>query len=155
MDLGATVCTPTRPNCLVCPLSELCKARAEGAPDRYPVKPAKGAVRVRQGVAYVLVDGEDVMLVRRSDKGLLGGMLALPSTDWPKTGIPEAAPPAESDWEEVGDVRHVFTHFDLTLAVKRATLNGKRPDGVWTPIQDVEGLPTVFAKAFRLAMAGA
>ena len=155
MDLGATVCTPTRPNCLVCPLSDLCKARAEGAAERYPLKPAKGAVRGRQGCAYVLVDGSEVLLVRRPDKGLLGGMLALPSTDWPKTGIPEEAPPAEAKWEQVGDVRHVFTHFALTLRVKRATLNGKRPDGVWTPIRDVEGLPTVFAKAFRLAMTDA
>ena len=155
MDLGATVCTPTRPNCLLCPLSDLCAAHAEGVVERYPVKPAKGVARVRQGCAYVLVDGNEVLLVRRPDKGLLGGMLALPSTDWPKTGIPDAAPPAEADWQSVGDVRHVFTHFALTLSVKRAALNGKRPDGVWTPIRDVEGLPTVFAKAFRLAMTDA
>lgn len=152
MDLGATVCTPTRPGCGICPLSELCRARAEGAPERYPVKPAKGVTRVRQGVAYVLVDGGDVLLVRRPDKGLLGGMLALPSTDWPKTGIPDEAPPAAADWQAVGEVRHVFTHFALTLSVRRGALNGKRPDGVWTPIRDVEGLPTVFAKAFRLAV---
>lgn len=151
MDLGATICTPTRPNCLICPLSDLCAARAEGGPERYPMKPAKGVARVRQGCAYVLVDGDEVLLVRRPDKGLLGGMLALPSTDWPKTGIPDEAPPAEADWQAVGDVRHVFTHFALTLSVKRAALNGKRPDGVWTPIRDVAGLPTVFAKAFRLA----
>ena len=154
MDLGATVCTLTRPNCLVCPLSELCKGRAEGVPERYPIKPAKGAARVRQGVAYVLVDGGDVLLVRRPDKGLLGGMLALPSTEWPKTGTPDDAPPAEADWQAVGEVRHVFTHFALTLTVQRGSLNGKRPDGVWTPIRDVEGLPTVFARAFRLAIAG-
>ena len=116
MDLGATICTPTRPNCLLCPLSDLCAAYAEGLPERYPIKPAK---------------------------------------DWPKTGIPDAAAPAEADWQAVGDVRHVFTHFTLTLSVKRAALNGKRPDGVWTPIRDVEGLPTVFAKAFRLATADA
>jgi len=154
MDLGATVCTPTRPGCGICPLSELCRARAEGAPERYPVKAAKGVTRLRQGVVYVLVDGEAVLLVRRPDKGLLGGMLALPSTDWPKTGIPDDAPPADANWQAVGDVRHVFTHFTLTLSVKRAVLKGKRPDGMWTPIRDVEGLPTVFAKAFRLAVAG-
>jgi A/G-specific adenine glycosylase len=151
MDLGATVCTPTRPNCVACPLSSRCKARAEGAPERYPVKPAKGATRVRQGVVYVLVEGDEVMLVRRPARGLLGGMLALPSTDWPTAGVPDEAYPVEAAWEVVGEVRHVFTHFTLTLTVKRATLNGKRPDGVWTPIRDVEGLPTVFAKAFRLA----
>lgn len=153
MDLGATVCTPTRPDCGACPLSELCQARVQGAPETYPVKPAKEVARVRQGVAYVLVDGEDVMLVRRPDKGLLGGMLALPGTDWPKTGIPEDAPPADAAWQSIGEVRHVFTHFVLSLKVRRAALNGKRPDGVWTPISDVEGLPSVFAKALRLAVA--
>ena len=152
MDLGATICTPTRPNCLICPLADMCAARAEGEPDTYPRKPAKATTKVRHGVAYVLLAGEEVMLVRRPDKGLLGGMLALPGTEWPKTGIPEEAPPVEADWETIGEVRHVFTHFALILTVKRAYLNAKRPDGVWTPIRDVEGLPSVFAKAFRLAL---
>jgi A/G-specific adenine glycosylase len=152
MDLGATVCTPTRPNCLICPLATMCAARAEGEPDTYPRKPAKAATKVRHGVAYVLLEGDEVMLVRRPDKGLLGGMLALPGTEWPKTGIPEEAPPVEANWETIGEVRHVFTHFALILTVKRASLNAKRPDGVWTPIRDVEGLPSVFAKAFRLAL---
>ncbi|KCZ93318.1 A/G-specific adenine glycosylase [Hyphomonas johnsonii] len=155
MDLGATVCTPTRPNCPACPVADMCRARAEGVPERYPIKPAKGVARVRQGVVYVLVEGDEIMLVRRPDKGLLGGMLALPTTDWPKMGVPDAAPPASARWKTVGEVRHVFTHFTLTLTVQRGTLKGKRPDGLWTPIRDVEGLPTVFAKAFRLATSGA
>ncbi|KDA03048.1 A/G-specific adenine glycosylase [Hyphomonas oceanitis] len=152
MDLGATVCTPTRPNCLICPLATMCAARAEGEPDTYPRKPAKAATKVRFGVAYVLLEGGEVMLVRRPDKGLLGGMLALPCTDWPKTGMPEEAPPVGAGWEIIGEVRHVFTHFALILTVKRARLKAKRPDGVWTPIRDVEGLPSVFAKALRLAV---
>ena len=152
MDLGATVCTPTRPNCLICPLADMCTARAEGQPDTYPRKPAKAATRVRYGVAYILLEGDEIMLVRRPDKGLLGGMLALPGTEWPKTGVPEEVPPVEADWETVGEVRHVFTHFALVLTVKMARLNAKRPDGVWTPIRDVEGLPSVFAKAVRLAL---
>ncbi|MEH6490189.1 A/G-specific adenine glycosylase [Hyphomonas oceanitis] len=152
MDLGATVCTPTRPNCLICPLATMCAARAEGAPDTYPRKPAKAATKVRHGVAYVLLDSDEIMLVRRPDKGLLGGMLALPCTDWPKTGMPEEAPPVGAGWEIIGEVRHVFTHFALILTVKRARLKAKRPDGVWTPIRDVEGLPSVFAKALQLAV---
>tara|TARA_R110000787_G_scaffold14647_8_gene45065 strand:- start:6483 stop:7526 length:1044 start_codon:yes stop_codon:yes gene_type:complete len=152
MDLGATVCTPTRPNCLICPLADMCAARAEGEPETYPRKPAKAATKVRHGVAYVLLEGDEIMLVRRPDKGLLGGMLALPGTEWPKTGMPGEAPPVEADWETIGEVRHVFTHFALILTVKRARLKAKRPDGVWTPIRDVEGLPSVFAKAFRLAL---
>ncbi|KCZ59645.1 A/G-specific adenine glycosylase [Hyphomonas chukchiensis] len=152
MDLGATICTPTRPNCLICPLADMCAARAEGEPDTYPRKPAKAATKVRHGVAYVLLEGDEVMLVRRPDKGLLGGMLALPGTEWPKSGMPDEAPPVEANWETIGEVRHVFTHFALILTVKQARLTAKRPDGVWTPIRDVEGLPSVFAKAFLLAL---
>jgi len=152
MDLGATICTPTRPNCLICPLADMCAARAEGEPETYPRKPAKASTPVRYGMAYVLLEGNEIMLVRRPDKGLLGGMLALPGTEWPKTGIPEEAPPIEADWETIGEVRHVFTHFALVLTLKKARVKAKRPDGVWTPIRDVEGLPSVFAKAFRLAL---
>ena len=79
MDLGATVCMPTAPNCLICPLTKFCAGRAEGAPERYPVKPAKVAKPVRFGHAWVAIRKGKVWLVRRPPEGLLGGMLALPS----------------------------------------------------------------------------
>ena len=120
MDLGATVCTPTKPNCLICPVSGLCAARAEGAPERYPVKPAKKAQPVRYGTAFVLVAGGDVLLVRRPETGLLGGMLALPTDEWTEGRHPDSPPPAKAAWDEVGEVRHVFTHFALRLRVMRA-----------------------------------
>ncbi|MEM8616105.1 MAG: A/G-specific adenine glycosylase, partial [Pseudomonadota bacterium] len=83
MDLGATVCTPKRPDCLLCPLRELCAGRAEGDPARYPIKPKKQAKPTRRGHVYVLFDGEGrVLTERRPDKGLLGGMLGLPGSDW-------------------------------------------------------------------------
>ncbi|KCZ47982.1 A/G-specific adenine glycosylase [Hyphomonas pacifica] len=155
MDLGATVCTSTKPNCLICPLSELCAARAEGNPERYPIKPAKPEKPVRHGIAYVLHSKGEVLLVRRPDKGLLGGMLALPTGDWVEGDFPETPPPAKADWEEVGEVRHVFTHFALRFRVMRADL-ARRPkaDGQWVNVDAVEGLPSVFAKAFKLAVAG-
>lgn len=153
MDLGATVCTPKRPNCLICPVSNLCAARAEGDPERYPVKPKKTAQPTRYGIAYVLLNGDDVLLERRPDEGLLGGMLGLPTTAWTENKRISDSPPAEADWESVGEIRHVFTHFALTLEVKRAQLVAGHPDGGWVAADDVSGLPTVFAKAFKLAVA--
>jgi A/G-specific adenine glycosylase len=150
MDLGATVCTPKSPNCALCPLAELCCARAEGNPERYPVKPEKVALPVRHGSAYVLTRKGKVWLVRREPSGLLGGMLALPTSEWRETRAPDA-PPLDADWTEAGDVRHVFTHFSLHLKVWTAEARGKDlPDGFWAGLDQVAGLPTVFSKAAAL-----
>ncbi len=151
MDLGATVCTPKGPNCGICPITEECAARAEGQPERYPLKPAKVARPVRFGTAYVLQRAGQVWLVRRPPTGLLGGMLALPSTDWGAT--PERAdPPVPARWEHAGEVRHVFTHFSLRLDVLMADAKtDDLPEGFWEPETQLTGLPTVFAKAAALA----
>ena len=82
MDLGAMVCRPKAPLCDRCPLAPECLARAGGAPETYPRKTAKAERPHRYGVAYVLTRGDEVALVRRPPKGLLGGMLALPTSDW-------------------------------------------------------------------------
>jgi len=154
MDLGATVCTPTKPNCLICPVSDLCAARAEGEPERYPIKPAKVAKPVRYGTAYVLRVKDQVLLVRRPDKGLLGGMLALPTEDWVEGGFAETRPPATAEWEDIGEVRHVFTHFALRFRVMRAETarKPKIPGAIWTNANAVKGLPSVFEKAYKLAL---
>jgi A/G-specific adenine glycosylase len=146
MDLGATICTPRNPRCEACPLAAICAARAEGRPAAYPVKAAKSARPQREGYAYWLQHGNDVLLVRRPDKGLLGGMLALPSGDWTSALIEDA--PADADWVEAGAVSHVFTHFALNLRLLCAEA-GERRDGIWWPIDELgrAGLPTVFAKA--------
>ncbi|MFN3912865.1 A/G-specific adenine glycosylase [Hyphomonas sp.] len=150
MDLGATVCTPKSPNCPVCPLTELCLARAEGAPERYPVKPVKIARPVRFGSAYVLRRMGQVWLVRRPPSGLLGGMLALPGPDWSETRAP-SHPPLAADWTEAGEVRHVFTHFSLQLTVWTAQVrDADLPDGFWAAEDQAAGLPTVFSKAAAL-----
>ncbi|GAB5459677.1 MAG: A/G-specific adenine glycosylase [Henriciella sp.] len=150
MDLGATVCTPTRPNCLICPLREICAARAEGDPTRYPIKPKKAPKPTRTGHVYVLFDrAGNVLTERRPDKGLLGGMLGLPTSDWTEDTAPPAAYPANADWQEIGEVRHVFTHFALTLKVWHAEA---KIEGDKTPHVTAAGsLPSVFAKALKLA----
>ena len=153
MDLGAAVCRPKAPLCNRCPLAAACLARAEGDPETYPRKAAKAERPHRLGVAYVLTRGEHVGLVRRPDKGLLGGMLALPSSDWGPPPAPLDGAPAQADWRPAGQIEHVFTHFSLTLAVMRA--KGEAPRLIWTPIDEAaNALPSVFLKALRQGLNG-
>jgi len=151
MDLGATVCRPKSPICDRCPISMHCAALARGDQDSFPRKTRKAARPRRHGIAYVLTKDDAVALVRRPDKGLLGGMLGLPTSDWTASPPPvgEGAP-AKAAWREAGEIEHVFTHFSLTLKVFRA--EGDAPDVVWTPIETLEALPSVFLKAARQAL---
>ena len=122
MDLGATVCTPKSPTCGLCPWAGACAARAGGTAADLPRRAPKPAKPVRRGYAYVgrRADGA-WLLERRPARGLLGGMLGWPGSDWSE--VPEAAPPAEADWQLLpGEVRHTFTHFHLRLAVLAARL---------------------------------
>jgi A/G-specific adenine glycosylase len=157
MDLGATICTSRDPKCLLCPLSGACKGRAAGDPARLPVKAPKKVKPVRQGRAYWIEHEGAVWLVRRAGKGMLGGMRALPDDGWNarSDGSDEAAVPGV--WESAGVVRHTFTHFALELSVQAAR-EAPQPagEGEWWPIDrlDEAGLPTLFAKAARLVLAG-
>jgi A/G-specific adenine glycosylase len=142
MDLGSAICTPRSPDCPRCPLAGSCAARAGGHPERYPVKTKKAPRPRREGVAWWLEHDGHVLLVRRPARGLLGGMLALPT---------EAAP-ADADWREAGQVEHVFTHFALSMRLLCAA-SPHRPEGLWWPIEQLgeAGLPTLFS---RLAARG-
>ncbi len=155
MDLGATVCRPKAPLCDRCPLAPACAARAAGDPETYPRKAPKPERPHRHGAAYVLTRGSQVGLVRRPDKGLLGGMLALPSSDWgPPPGRLEGAPVA-ADWRAMGQIEHVFTHFSLSLQVFRAAAPGEAPGLIWAPIDEAAAsLPSVFLKALRQGLNG-
>jgi A/G-specific adenine glycosylase len=150
MDLGATVCTPRAPKCGMCPWSAYCAALARGAPDTFPRRAGKAKRAERFGAAFVLRRGERVWLVRRPDAGLLGGMAGLPSTEWRarawtrRTALKHA--PAEARWTKAGQVRHVFTHFGLTLDVYAADA-APGGDGWWG---DANALPSVFKKAVRV-----
>lgn len=151
MDLGATVCTPRKPNCAKCPLMGNCAAFKEGEPERYPVKPLKVVRPERFGTVYVLRRAGNVWVVRRPPSGLLGGMLAFPSSEWSEA-TQAATPPVAAPWELLGEVRHVFTHFGLKLNVLGAESRTEiLPEGFWTPEAELSGLPTVFAKAAALA----
>jgi A/G-specific adenine glycosylase len=161
MDLGATICTPRRPACALCPLSDGCGARAEGAPEAYPVKAAKRARPTRSGIAFVALRADDaVLLRRRPPKGLLGGMAEVPGTDWVEaepSGRPK--PPLPGDWSRlVAPILHSFTHFELRLTVHlgRVTAGAPAPPGHWwAPLDrlDAAGLPSVMRKAVEAALA--
>ena len=150
MDLGATVCRPGQPLCEACPLTAWCAGFRSGAPERFPLKTKKADRPHRTGVAWVLRDDRGrVGLERRPAKGLLGGMLGLPTSDWALA--PAEAPPVAADWREAGAVDHVFTHFSLTLTVRTATGEG---DFLWTdPDEALASLPTVFRKALERGLA--
>jgi A/G-specific adenine glycosylase len=154
MDLGAVICRPRAPLCERCPLEASCRARRLGAPEAYPRKAAKAERPRRQGAAFVLTCRGDLALVRRPPKGLLGGMLALPTTDWTASPLPNQRAPADVDWRSVGAVEHTFTHFALTLRVLRAETSARDPAFIWMPIETAaRALPSVFLKALRAGLA--
>ena len=158
MDLGATVCAPKSPACAVCPWAGPCRARAEGAIESYPAKPRRKPPPERFGTAFVLVSDDRVLLRRRPPEGLLGGMLMPPSTPWIEAAWPDhaASEPVAADWREIGEVRHVFTHFALRWRVLRADAPGAAADGEWIDRRRVldAGLPTVGRKAVSLGLSG-
>ncbi|KPF46815.1 A/G-specific adenine glycosylase [Rhizobium sp. AAP43] len=160
MDLGATICTPRRPACALCPFNDVCIALATDEPERFPVKAAKKAKPVRLGAAFIAVDRDGRLLLRkRLETGLLGGMTEVPTTAWTsridgETGT-EAAP-FVADWQAAGSISHVFTHFELRLSIFRAgPLDAPEGDhGFWVPVTELDGeaLPTVMKKAIAAAI---
>lgn len=158
MDLGATICTPKSPACGICPLQDACTARANGTMAELPKKLPKKAKPVRHGTVYLgqRTDGA-WLLETRPEKGLLGGMLGWPGSDWVDVALahPDSSPPAAGDWTLMaGDVRHTFTHFHLILRVVSAELpqNTTPIAGTFKPRDDFRpsDLPTVMRKAFDL-----
>jgi A/G-specific adenine glycosylase len=156
MDLGATICTPRQPNCLICPWTEDCAGRISGLAPSLPRKKQKKQVPLRRGTAFWIErpDGA-VLLRRRPEKGLLGGMMEIPSTPWGDgSGRPQEEAPLEARWTALpGVVAHTFTHFHLELAVWRAEViaDGVLRDGGdyrWIAREDLsdEALPTVMRK---------
>lgn len=150
MDLGARICTARAPRCDACPISTSCRARIAGAPERLPVKPAKRARPERHGTTWWIERGDAVWLVRRPARGMLGGMRALPGPEWAE-GKATAPPIGES----CGAVRHLFTHFALTLTVMRKDPSQAVGEGEWWPQAELDaaGLPTLYRRAADLAMA--
>ncbi len=159
MDLGATICAPRRPRCILCPWRTACAAAALGIADQLPIPAAKPQRPLRYGVAFWLARADGaVLLRRRPETGLLGGMIELPSTPWREAawGIDEAvaAAPAAVDWAKLpGIVEHGFTHFRLELAMLAGTTE-EEIAGIWArpgAFKDY-ALPTLTKKLVRHAL---
>ncbi|GIX09118.1 A/G-specific adenine glycosylase [Elioraea sp.] len=158
-DLGATVCTPRRPACALCPWRGMCAGLAAGLAEALPRRSAKAERPQRFGVAFWLEDEAGrVLLRRRPARGLLGGMLELPGTPWrgEAWGEAEAAchAPAPAAWVAAGAVRHVFTHFALDLRVLAGRVAVLPAEGEAVGRAEIlsAGLPGVMAKAARLGL---
>jgi A/G-specific adenine glycosylase len=147
---------------MLCPLVEKCTAIIAGDPEFYPVRPAKSEKPLRRGAAFVAVRADGAILLRkRPDKGLLGGMSEVPTTGWTSRNDGETtakAAPYLANWRRVGRIGHVFTHFSLELEVFCADTGDKTPaDHFWSLPVDISGeaLPTVMKKAIEAAIPGA
>jgi A/G-specific adenine glycosylase len=158
MDLGASICTPKKPACALCPLDADCASQARGDQETFPRKAAKKTGALRRGAAFVVRRGEEILVRTRPEKGLLGGMIEVPTSQWLAAQDDKAAlmqaPVVEgiARWHrKAGVVTHVFTHFPLELVVYEAkvpartrALKGMR----WVPIATLqsEALPNLMRK---------
>lgn len=157
MDLGATICTPRKPACALCPISAHCLSFQKGDPGSLPRKLPKKIKPTRRGIAYIVRRRDGAWLLEtRPPKGLLGGMLGWPCSDW--SDAPQHAPPIDTEWEtSAAEARHTFTHFHLRLEVKMAVVGHEAiPDrGRFVAARDfdVASLPTLMRKAHNIANA--
>ncbi len=172
MDLGATICTPKSPKCGICPVSESCQARLKGIAAELPRRKPKAAQPRRAGYIYWIIrKNGDVLFETRPDKGLLGGMVGLPTSDWVDWTVGSKKFPLinhsishisamnKMHTVAVSDnlkIRHTFTHFDLELRgiVIQAGTAAIKPTETqfWVPAEKISvlGLPTVFRKFVKL-----
>lgn len=157
MDLGATICAPRKANCLICPWSQNCQGRILGLAETLPRKAPKKAKPTRFGTCFWVESGDGaVLLRRRPERGLLGGMMEIPSTNWVESrpDNPAAEAPFEGHWRHLKErVNHTFTHFHLELEIWMAeappadkTLPGGDFRWVAKPELAAEALPSVMRK---------
>jgi A/G-specific adenine glycosylase len=162
MDLGATICTPRKPRCMLCPVSASCAARVAGTEEARPVKAPKKARPHRYGVAFWAVRETDgaVLLRRRPDDGLLGGMMEVPSSAWTDAPSDIAAAareaPVAAEWRRLpGTVMHGFSHFEIEFTVLAGRVaDGGGAVGRWVPLDQLgdQALPTAMKRVVRHAL---
>ncbi len=155
MDLGATVCTPRKPSCLMCPWSALCVARQVGDPERYPVKSRKLKRSERENWWLWLVWREQVWLQQMPDKGVWAGLWTLPLLDGDEAVSALLGSALNARVERQPRMKHVLTHLDWWLHARRVVLDdaevtylepalrAQAPAGRWVPLADLAnwGLP--------------
>ncbi len=158
MDLGATVCAPRRPHCPACPWRGRCRARARSIAETLPRRLPKPERPLRRGIAFWIVrDDGAVLFVRRPASGLLGGMMALPTSEWTEAPAVRAEPPIAARGLRTlpGFVSHGFTHFRLELRVRAGMALDPAPDRLWLEPGAIDGqaLPTLMRKVIAHARA--
>jgi A/G-specific adenine glycosylase len=163
MDLGATICTPRKPGCILCPWTDSCTARRLGTAEELPARLPRPKRPTRRGIAFwtVTIEG-DILLRRRPERGLLGGMIEVPSSDWREAPAPSldgvgGEAPVSAQWRPLpGLVRHTFTHFHLEMTVwaGRVDRAAGHAEGRWVPLDGLadEALPSVMRKLVRHAL---
>ncbi len=155
MDLGATICTPRRPACGICPWSEACAGRAAGLAADLPRRAPRAAKSVRRGAAYLARRPDGAWLLEtRPARGLLGGMLGWPGSDWAEE-VPDHCPPVAAPWREAGEIRHTFTHFHLILTLFTAETDAMPERGRFVAPEAFQpaDLPSLMRKAHDLVVA--
>jgi A/G-specific adenine glycosylase len=162
MDLGATICTPKKPACAICPWRAPCAARHRGDPEIFPQQAPKRQGRLRRGAAFWLTRADGFVLVRaRATNGLLGGMTEVPTGAWTHdfeaTRALEDAP-LRAKWRLLpGTVTHTFTHFPLELVIYAVEVPAGTPAperARWIPLADLAGeaFPSLMRKVIAHAM---
>lgn len=159
MDLGATICTPRRPNCPICPIKTACKAYASDRQADLPRRRSKAARPLRFGHVWIAQRADGAWLLeRRPENGLLGGMLGWPGGEWTEGNAPQSPPPIDATWHDPGmEVHHTFTHFHLHLRLHVALVEQEiQPErGFFIAASDFRqtDLPSVMRKAHKIALA--
>ena len=142
MDLGATICRPSKPLCHVCPLSSHCQAYQEGQPQNYPYKLKTRTIKKMYGYVWGLFnDHGQIWIEKRANQGLLAGLYQLPSTPWEET----LQVPNDSMTYLPQRIRHVFSHFKLELIIGWRHISAPIPlsfseEGFWVNPQDLHQL---------------
>ena len=160
MDLGATICTPRTANCHICPWTDNCNGRKRGIAESLPRKMPKAKIPTRLGIAFWIErDDGRILLRRRPQKGLLGGMVEIPSTPWEAKLPRKVAGPVKASWtKSTLLVEHTFTHFHLQLSVwKTSTTDLSLPDHGdyrWVHKDELvhEALPSLMRKVVVVAL---
>ena len=155
MDLGATICTPKQPNCDICPITSYCNSFEKKIASELPRKVTRGRKVRRYGFAFVVTTKDHrIILERRPKRGLLGGMLSFPCSDWTKHQFPKFAPPFNSSWTIHSKiVTHQFSHFELSLQVATCNISNT-PKGFLTDTIrsfNSSSLPSLMRKVYAVA----
>jgi A/G-specific adenine glycosylase len=155
MDMGANVCTRSKPKCALCPVQEDCVALAMDRVDELPAPRPRKAVPERHAIMLLLMHGNDILLEKRASVGIWGGLWSLPQFDdeasaqrWFAQSGMDA-----SDGERLGTFTHKFTHFRLHISPLRVRLAGKtlkvaQPGSMWLDVEEALGaaIPTPVRK---------